>query len=507
VPLDAIAPWHALTSHIVGMAAHRTAPHLDDLANFLLPHMPKRVLASNNIRSDGVDERYSYRAMFEYAVTQPWISFDSPHWQNAIVVDVDDQDGAARIEQLATQYGVPRPVLVVDPWSGYSHAMWRLAAPVHEGAHKANRILAYASHMLAAALGGTPLPKHALCKNPWGLTSELVGQRRRRSQAPNALWERYEATGTDLMWVTIRGDMRAVALRDVVAALADDFGEAARATMPRRDRGDREPSALGRNCEVFDRTRWWSYDHKESNEATIRAAAEQFNSELGRRMTTGEVAGIARSIAKFMRTKYRATGKPRRDTRAGIGMSAAERRDYAGRETAARIAAKTDLAIAKALHTLKAAGQKLTQTAVAKVAGRCVRTIKGRWRAIEEGATRFAYQGIAPPPSGSKQGSKPKIPENWVGGRSKIETTEVTGTDPPRLSVVKPFTVEETLVAFHWLDRLAEGPVPQSGTIPYSIATQLWARDMIAPLNLVKRDDRGVVIQRIAYWRKTEDPT
>lgn len=188
-------------------------------------------------------------------------------------------------------------------------------------------------------------------------------------------------------------------------------------------------------------------------------------------------------------------------------MSAAERRDYAGRETAARIAAKTDLAIAKALHTLKAAGQKLTQTAVAKVAGRCVRTIKGRWRAIVEGATRFAYQGIAPLPSGSEQGSKPKIPENWVGGRSKIETTEVTGTDPPRLSVVKPFTVEETLVAFHWLDRLAEGPVPQSGTIPYSIATQLWARDMIAPLNLVKRDDRGVVIQQIAYWRKTEDPT
>jgi Replicase family len=152
VPLDAIAPWHALTSHIVGMAAHRAAPHLDDLANFLLPHMPKRVLASNNIRSEGVDERYSYRAMLEYAVTQPWISFDSPHWQNAIVVDVDDPDGAARIEQLATQYGVPRPVLVVDPWSGYSHAMWRLAAPVHEGAHKANRILAYASHMLAAAL-------------------------------------------------------------------------------------------------------------------------------------------------------------------------------------------------------------------------------------------------------------------------------------------------------------------------------------------------------------------
>ena len=75
------------------------------------------------------------------------------------------------------------------------------------------------------------------------------------------------------------------------------------------------------------------------------------------------------------------------------------------------------------------------------------------------------------------------------------------GADPPPKSVIKPFTYEETLVAFRWLDRLAEGPVPQSGTIPYVMATNLWARGEIAPHTVIRRDDKGVVIERIPHWR------
>ena len=70
--------------------------------------------------------------------------------------------------------------------------------------------------------------------------------------------------------IGIAGDLRTVELGEIVAALADDYGEAAASIPARRWTRDRgEPSALGRNCMLFDLTRWWAYDRVERDADTI----------------------------------------------------------------------------------------------------------------------------------------------------------------------------------------------------------------------------------------------
>jgi hypothetical protein len=249
-------------------AARAAAPHLTPLAQFLFTHAPRRMRASSNIRAAGDGNRASRDMAMSRAATMPWVSFDNPDFCNVIAIDIDHADGLESAEALSAAYALPRPTLIIDPWSGRSHALWRLARPVYCGDRASLgpvRLLRWVRAMLANALRGTPMPHGALVKNPSGRLDNMEGGApiRRTPEPSSPLWDAHVAAGTGLAWHTIPGDLRAVELQEIAAALGDDYGAAASGTPRWRSRNRGEPSAEGRNCRLFDLTRWWTYDRVE----------------------------------------------------------------------------------------------------------------------------------------------------------------------------------------------------------------------------------------------------
>ena len=299
MPLDSIGLWHDARPAVLDRAlltARRACPNLSAFANFMLPHLPKSTIASHNIRSTDV-EPYSEQASLGYAITLPWFALDNETYTNAIVIDADHPNGLERAEYIASQFHIPRPTVVSDPWSGFSHIVWLLAAPVHVGAAKANRYLRFAGQLLALAVGGTHLGRRALVKSPWGRRANLEGKLRRRTDTPCWMWQIHQASGSQLIWHTTPGDQQAVALRDIVAALEPAYGVTARALKPAREpNAEREPSQAGRNCELFDRTRFWA--------CTSIIAATKPRSLITRRPST------APSLSHYQRRKWPASSSP-----------------------------------------------------------------------------------------------------------------------------------------------------------------------------------------------------
>lgn len=436
VPLDAcnadLPPWHGDRPSLVATAlaqANVAAPDLANLAEHMLPRMPRKPLASQTIRSITRD-RHSDPFLIDQAVTLPWIALDSEQVTNAIAIDVDHDHGDERAQGLADYYGLPRPIVVQDPWSGRSHVLFMLAAPVPvtDAARVGPRILLdLAGRLLAAALGGTLLPRRSLAKSPWGLAENLIGARMRRTPTPAVpgLWEAYIESGSPLMWRTIPGECHAYKLREIIAALADDFGEAIAApTTRQRFRKRRpEPSAMGRNCALFDAVRFWAYDHQERDGGAILDEAKRVNATFSNPLPASEVAATARSIAKFMANRYRPRSQGAaargRDREAGADLDAPQRRGLAGRRTAADRAAATDARIAAAVAALRASGTPLTQAAVAESSGLSLRTVKSRWSrpsmvqdaALSDNAASPAVPGPRSAPSRNPSSSPSSLPQ------------------------------------------------------------------------------------------------
>jgi Primase C terminal 1 (PriCT-1) len=400
LPLDSIGLWHDARPAVLDRAlltARRACPNLSAFANFMLPHLPKSTIASHNIRSTDV-EPYSEQASLGYAITLPWFALDNETYTNAIVIDADHPNGLERAEYIASQFHIPRPTVVSDPWSGFSHIVWLLAAPVHVGAAKANRYLRFAGQLLALAVGGTHLGRRALVKSPWGRRANLEGKLRRRTDTPCWMWQIHQASGSQLIWHTTPGDQQAVALRDIVAALEPAYGVTARALKPAREpNAEREPSQAGRNCELFDRTRFWAYEHHCSDEATLVDYATTINRTFAQPLSAKEVAGIVKSIAGYMATHDGRARKRGRDTRAGIGLTTLEKQQLGARLSAGARRAKTDSTLATAWLKLKATGRRVTQAALAAASGFCLNTIKSRWASLRKATVltvkgRFAFR-------------------------------------------------------------------------------------------------------------------
>ena len=371
-------------------AAKPVSPRLAALAEFLLPRMPKMPLASQTIRSI-TRLRYSDPAPLEIALTLPWVAADSDEFRNVLAVDVDHASGLEDAEALARNYRLPSPTLVIDPWTLRCHAKWVLATPVltAEGARQGPQILAdLACRLLAAAMAGTPMPRKALLKSPWAKAENLIGRLAHHGPQPvdPVVWEVHETAASGLLWHTVPGDLRTVELREVLAALAEDFGEqvAASSTRIRFRRRRGQPDARGRNCTLFDLTRWWAYDRFETDASAIQAEAERVNSNFADPLPSSEVAGTARSIARFMVTRYRprtGAGSTRgRDRQEGAYLDAPAKRALAGQQTAKGRATVTDEKISVGLSRLLSADQTLTQEALAASSGVSLRTVKSRWR-------------------------------------------------------------------------------------------------------------------------------
>lgn len=414
-----MVPWHAARPHLLANAlaeAGRVAPHLMPLAARLLPRMPRRPLASQTIRAITRD-RASSPMLLDDAITCPWLAMDAEDARNVLAWDLDHDEALELCEDLARR-GSPVPDLMIDPWSGRAHAVLPLRTPVlyREGARVGPQILAdLAGRMMAAALRATFLPRRALLKSPWGLVKDLIGTRVLRGPRPAVpvLWDAYQAAATGLMWHTIPGT-GAAELRAVIAALADDFGEEAASPEARRHFRKRrpEPSALGRNCALFDLVRFWAYDHVERDGGRILDEALRINAGFFNPLPASEVAATARSIARFMVTRYRPravanTDGPNRGRDADTkGADLRSRRAIAGRRSGAQNRADTDARIASAEVRLRAVGGPITLAAIAAEAGISDRTLRRRGLRTN-GALSGLAAGAAP---GAPQGTP--LPES-----------------------------------------------------------------------------------------------
>ena len=388
-----VAPWHKRRPDLLHAAlasARNAAPLLGDLAERWLPRMPRRPLASQNIRSICRDPSSGTLPLNE-AITCPWICPNTREALNALTFDIDHDDAHDCCLELRGMQA-PVPDLVIDPWSGRAHAILWLAAPVRTATSarsKPQELARYAWRLLAVALRAGLMPQMGLIKNPWGCLSALIGKRLRRESKPSAQWVEYQAksaAGSDLMWTTLPGTGPAE-LRDVVSHLAPGFELDAtpqgRPLQFGKNRG--VPNTSGRNLELFDRLRWYAYDHHQTSTENLAAEGQRINLEMfATPLPDAEVIQTAGSVGRFMRDHYRPRHTPGtgrgRDRQATAGLPGKARQGFAGRVTAHDRRAKTDCRFLAGVARLRAAGKRVTQAAVAAETGLSLRTVKSRWR-------------------------------------------------------------------------------------------------------------------------------
>jgi hypothetical protein len=343
--------------------------------------------------------------------------------------------------------------------------------------------------LIAAALRGTPMPAKSMVKSPWGLAGNLIGARMRRSPTPAtpAVWQAYEeytareaekaakakTTSRALMWITQPGDGPAE-LRAILAALEDEYGDS---IQPQRQekgwRKDRsEPSVIGRNCALFDLTRWWAYDNFEKDEAAIHAEADRINAGLPNPLPPNEVASIARSICRFMNSRFQpryGASRRRRDCDLNRGMDARSRLAFAGRRTAEGRAISTDAKIATARAQLATEGKRPTQVAIAALAGISDRTIRRRRAATcnRTDAIPIRYSGLpgTTPPAFKPANHPPSEP---YGATATAIEAPATLSDAPIVPIkAKLLPIIDTRsrsLPHRWANSRAENRPPSEST-------------------------------------------
>ncbi len=258
-----------------------------------------------------------------------------------------------------------------------------------------------AQRLIAAVLQATALPPGALLKFPWGRVDALAGQQVRRSPKPitSELWEAWSASGTPLLWVVTLGALEPVDPAGIIAALAPHKVESGYALAAPREQKKSipirrsAPSPLGRNCSLFDSVRLWAYARAEQDGGAILAKAERVNGSFNEPLPSSEVATIARSITKFMNTRWRPTSGAkralRRDYLAALNLPAEQRQGFAGRRTAGARSKKTEAKMVAAVESLLAAGKRPIQAAVAAETGLSRRAVQRHWQTVQKEITQL----------------------------------------------------------------------------------------------------------------------
>lgn len=383
---DSLPSWHKKNPALLAnalMRAKEVNPNFKELADSLIPKMPRMVRASQNLRSINI-ENSSHFMHLENAIDCPWISFDASKSRNCLLFDIDHPDALDLVEDLPPNI---RPTLIFDPYSGRSHGILPLNSPVLKGGLFGPEILADLSHkLLSQYLQATPLPSGSLIKNPWGRQEWLIGTLARRTPKPATplLWEAHKTAKNGLLWHTVPGSQGAE-LREIVAHLADEYAEVTSKATKRHFIHRGEPSALGRNCALFDLVRFWAYDNNETDGGNILDKANEINSTLQPPLPFAEVRATARSIGKFMTSRY----KPRTKARINKGIMDLEKTDLAIKQKQKLAALRSsDIKADNTDHKIKQAlkhfpgTRKLTQKALSEVSGVSIKTIKRRWKTL-----------------------------------------------------------------------------------------------------------------------------
>lgn len=350
-----------------------------DAPTALMLRCPTWMPCSDNIKTTSNHVSTSYELRPD-AINQPWISFDSERWWNVLALDIDHNDWADPWESLPA---CCRPHVVTDPWSGRAAGLYVLRAPICMDDPKQVKYARHVQRLAAQVFGATPLPHRTLTKNPWGIKFNLDSPLKRRTAEPSSgiLWDAYSDSKTTLCWSTLTGSPT-VSLHDLFDC--DQFRRAADDLItdtPRRRAAERpEPSGLGRNCNLFDRLRFHAYDSGESDFNSLLTEAEQMN-DGG--LPESELRAIARSVSKFMSTRYRPAEQINRGVMnlENIRIPLQTKQRLAAHRTNSVKADNTDHKLRQAIQHWPA-GKKLTQSALARAAQVGIATVKRRWSTL-----------------------------------------------------------------------------------------------------------------------------
>jgi len=359
------------------MRAKEIAPHLScEILNIL----PRSVRYSQNLKTN-INTTTSHINL-EYAISCPWVSFDSADFWNALALDIDHQDGLELWESLPDHI---KPTLVIDPWSGRSHAIFPLVTPIGmaDSMRVGPKILADLCHrLLSDFFKATPLPFGNVIKNPWGLKSDLIGELVRRSPEPETgiLWDMMK--DSPLCWHTVMGSQK-IELRDIIKYFEDDINFVSPSKHSRKVKIKRvKPEYIGRNKHIFDTVRMLCYDGSISDLQEVYLMCQKENTD---NLPEREVFDIAKSISKFMRTKYRP--KTKIDDRRGVMCLAGSQLSQKDKQKLSALRTH-DIQRDNTLHRMKQAlkhwpqGQKVSQSKMAKATGLGIATIKRHWSSI-----------------------------------------------------------------------------------------------------------------------------
>ncbi|HCG8027591.1 TPA: replication initiation protein [Vibrio parahaemolyticus] len=148
-------------------------------------------------------------------------------------------------------------------------------------------------------------------------------------------------------------------------------------------------SGFGRNCELFDNLRHWSYRniHKHSTQSfpdAVLSKAEQLN-VFAPPLPFGEVKSIAKSVTKYCE-RNRAYFEKRYGRKIGLNpeLDLQTKQSLGAMHTANVKADATRAKIQASVDSLLAQGNKATQKAVAELSKVSLRTVKTYWKEIRK---------------------------------------------------------------------------------------------------------------------------
>ena len=455
-----VGTWHEQESRPLDAALAHLAdacPALMPLARFVLPRVPRALLASNTLKTENASSHYT---ILPKAVRRQWIGWNARQQErvNALCIDCDTEGWRERLHSLLER-GVPAPAyvaaspahLTIDQAGNFvgrgyetGHLVWFLVVPVRRDNHKAHDLFRRVRTMLVGELDGDPAAANHLTKNPFHRAYATKAMR----LEPVDLADLYKP----LMEWCGEGEH---ALPPRAYAPGEAFVPKRKAVRPGTELGQPDPDEVTKWGKLFTvRHAIMAGDVRDL--PTILAMVEEHAAEhcaapkdhKERRILRQRIKDHARSIHQWMNTAWKGgRGKDRPGIDHGVMTREAHERGpeqargwRALDEQSKRILAaertnglrrdQTVEAVSAAALRLWNEGAMLTQAAVAAAAGVSKREVERLWSDIgtlSKVDTR-SYQGFPPqgePPGGGEGKAPPALRDMAVMSRERARAARV----------------------------------------------------------------------------------